>query len=321
MNRCKDKLEALAIKVMNQWPGSPPETPPVKVRVKEAWDDNLLHGETSLHYEGRAVDVATSDRDRSKLGTLARLAVEAGFDWVEYESHGHIHCSVQSDSSAAIKNGGCFNGESTVRLSDGKTRTMAEIQVGDHVMSMRSDGVIEYSEIIAFMDRDDNGYGLFYTLHTETGESITLTAKHLVYIVNQNMSLTIDRMDAVFAESVEEGQFLLIGERDSIRLSQVTAVTVETRRGIYAPLTKHGTIVVDDIVASCYAFIDNIVIAHAAFAPMRAYHDISQFLPSYTWSVDNNDTSVATPTGMHWYANVLYTVGRTLFSKDTLYVH
>jgi len=72
--------------------------PKLELRVTEAWDDRREHGPASVHYEGRAADITTSDQDPQKLGTLAVLAVRAGCDWVFYENAAHVHVSVKRES-------------------------------------------------------------------------------------------------------------------------------------------------------------------------------------------------------------------------------
>jgi hedgehog protein len=318
--RCRDKLNVLAISVMNQWPG-------VRLRVTEAWDEDGLHSADSLHYEGRAVDVTTSDRDRTKYGMLARLAVEAGFDWVYFESRGHIHCSVKSDSSIAIRNGGCFPASASVQLETGSIAKMADLAVGDRVLTVDAEtGEFRYDDVITFLHRDPTPMAPFVVIATDDGHRLTVTPDHLVYAGNRNMtsspSLSDDVMlfagdfrsdgvDLVYVTGSDSDDSSGQRHRRSVVVTTVTDVSISMKRGVYAPLTNAGNIVVDGVVASCYASFGSQSAAHASMAPLRLAAHARRLWSSWWFGRgwpsggDRRPETDVVGTGVHWFAESL----------------
>lgn len=347
--RCKEKLNTLAISVMNQWPG-------VRLRVTEGWDEENIHATDSLHYEGRAVDVTTSDRDRSKYGMLARLAVEAGFDWVYYESRSHIHCSVKSESSQAARSGGCFPGHSVVRTPDGPL-PLSELRVGDSVLARDSStGTLVFSEVLMFIDRDPEEKRQFLRVRTAGNRTLTLTPTHLVPVVQQRQrhrpaqdsNLVEDAVEGVqgeevvteFAERVRVGDRVLVpGATRHDRHGGATATAAEVaagdavldtvvdvqlvlESGVFAPLTRAGTVVVDDVVASCYAVVDSQRLAHWAFGPLRVWFNLKeavQRLGRMMLLSGKAGKAPPPPQGIHWYADALYSLARSTLPSGWLH--
>ncbi|KAL1132703.1 hypothetical protein AAG570_010655 [Ranatra chinensis] len=288
-----EKLNNLATSVMNQWPG-------VRVRVTEGWDEDNHHGIHSLHYEGRAVDITTSDKDRSKYGLLAGLAVEAGFDWVYYESRSHIHCSVKSDSPLT-RSGGCFTGNSTVLVEGGVRRRLSELQVGDRVLSLdKATGRMVYSEVILFLDRDESRWRQFLSVETSSGETVRVTPSHLV--LRKTLSGVLE---SVFAGKLAPGDVLMVGSGKNLIETSVERVSVVADQGVFAPLTQTGTIIVDGVLASCYAVVESQSLAHYAFAPVRIY--------------TNAKHSFHTQVGVHWYAKFLYDLSDYVLPSGMIY--
>ncbi|KYO19802.1 hypothetical protein Y1Q_0020706 [Alligator mississippiensis] len=285
---------------MNQWPG-------VKLRVTEGWDEDGHHSEESLHYEGRAVDITTSDRDRNKYGMLARLAVEAGFDWVYYESKAHIHCSVKSEHSAAAKTGGCFPAEALATLEDGARTPVRALRPGQRVLAMDTRGQATYSEVVAFLDKAAAAQPVFHVLETwDPPRRLALTPSHLLFVAD-NATVPASHFRATFASRVRLGQYVLVaGLGQGLQPARVETVSVRTDVGAYAPLTRHGTLVVDGIVASCFALVEEQALAQLAFWPLRLYHGLV-------------GASYGQPEGLHWYSGLLYHLGRLLLPPESFH--
>ncbi|KAF0308902.1 Sonic hedgehog protein A [Amphibalanus amphitrite] len=323
--RGKEKLNTLAISVMNQWPG-------VRLRVTEGWDESGLHAPNSLHYEGRAVDITTSDRDRSKYGMLARLAVEVGFDWVYFESRSHIHCSVKSESVTRGRHGGCFSADTEAVLADGRRRRFDQLRRGDVVLAVDESGALVESEVILWLDRDPAERRLFYRLSTAAGRRLTVTPGHLLYVLDAESAAagnhSAHSARITFVKHVIEGDYVLVaGAAGAVTAERVTAVDLVHESGVFAPLTRHGTLLANGVLASCYAMVDDQRTAHAAFLPVRwavnvrelTLHMLEHFGVRAAAAAAAARSAASEPTsGVHWYASFLYALSDYVLPRDMM---
>ena len=76
--------------------------------------------------------------------------------------------------------------------------------------------------------------------------------------------------------------------------------------GAYVPLTNTGNIVVDGVLASCYASFDH-DLAHIAIKPMQWYPGIIQ------WIFGSNNV-------IHEYVSIVKLVGRYFIPNNYLHV-
>ena len=195
---------------------------------------------------------------------------------------------------------------------------MSELRVGDRVLSVTPEGDYVFSPVILFLDRNPEEQRQFYTIHLDSGHSLTLTPEHLVHSATAD-SRSAEGFVPVFARSIQEGDLLLVHSSRAVLVPQrVVRVEVEINTGVYAPLTTAGNLVVDNVLASCYALVDSASLAHSVFAPVRWYESARQLLngliPSYYGSeekrLDKRSSleELSPQNGIHWYADILYSI-------------
>ena len=224
-----------------------------------------------------------------------------------------FHCIEASHPS---KSGGCFSANSTVMKSDGSRVKLSELKVGDSVLSVNSaSGELEFSPIILFLDRDPNEARQFFSVQTESGHSLTLTPTHLIYTSSE--ADNPETLKAVYAKDIREGDFVLVHDGlGRLKAVRVTDVEMRVHTGVFAPLTEAGNLVVDNVVASCYAVIDSQTLAHAAFAPVRWWSYVTGGSTASADSALSSTTSAnEIDSGIHWYARALYSLAEVALPR------
>lgn len=154
----------------------------------------------------------------------------------------------------------CFPGKAQVTLECGEKRTMAQLAVGDRVVT----GNGSVSDVILFTHSERDSMNRFVRLATECGRSLSVSGGHYLY-VNGGMLRA--------AESLSVRDRLEVA---GIGFSRIVAVERVYARGLYNPQTLSGSIVVDGFKASTYTTAVEPALAHCALlAPVRFVYSMS----------------------------------------------
>ncbi|CAG0903494.1 unnamed protein product [Darwinula stevensoni] len=128
-------------------------------------------------------------------------------------------------------------------------------------------GEDKYSRVVMFFDRRPKEIAEYFSFTTLTNHTIHISASHLIYTKEGSH----DPLATKYAWEVEEKEYLSVKEVDGNRRwkeSPVVLIGSHLQQGAYVPITEDGSIVVDGILASCYASFPH-RLSHLASIPAR----------------------------------------------------
>ena len=132
----------------------------------------------------------------------------------------------------------CFSGDASVFVKGAGCVKMRDLRLADLVL----DTGFKYSRVIGWLHRDDEIEAEFLLLKHQNGQ-LVVTGDHLLYCADRNEYLPANLVNGVQSIYLD----------GTMCRSRVLSRQSRIERGIYAPLTNTGTILVNGVHSSCYA--------------------------------------------------------------------
>ncbi|CAJ0570109.1 unnamed protein product, partial [Mesorhabditis spiculigera] len=160
----------------------------------------------------------------------------------------------------------CFAADSVVSTPEGLKR-MDELQVGDRVLVPTANGVPKYELVEMFYHRVPDRKTNFVLIETENGRKLAVTPLHLLPVGScDDMRQLMNNSDAIdqalrgsrFAYRAQVGDCVLAADDEGqVDVERIVKVGRRISTGIYSPITVEGSIIVDGVLASCFAQVES----------------------------------------------------------------
>ncbi|GMR31069.1 hypothetical protein PMAYCL1PPCAC_01264 [Pristionchus mayeri] len=210
----------------------------------------------------------------------------------------------------------CFSEDMAVEMLDGSTKRMDQLQKKDWVLAVNEEQ-LEYAPVEFWLHRVPDQEADFNEIETEDGRLIKLTDKHYIFKGDCSRlgagpvpihSLS-QAAQAVTADQVHAGDCLYTLDANRRDLSEARVVRTGriTQKGIYAPMTASGRIVVNGIHSSCHNIMQAHSMGHTVFGYVEAINRFYDLI----FGVDPNAV-VETPAGL----NTMLAVADLVIPKD-----
>ena len=215
--------------------------------------------------------------------------------------------------------GGCFPEDATVEVQGKGPTTMKALQVGDEILTSVGGN---YETIYGFAHQDRNAVITDYLdIYTSAQESkpapLKVTGEHLLAIPDGKF---------VAAKSLQVGDLLESGDATS---AVVTEIKSAAKKGLYAPLTQSGTLIVNGIKTSCYITVQDDAPEYYKFAggySLFSHQFLSHFSlgPIRTLCAGVSakfcgDDAIDQQNGYAWYVNIWFKM-TDFFDQQSFFV-
>jgi len=195
------------------------------------------------------------------------------------------------------KKKGCFHGADSVQTKEYGTISMSELSEkrDAHVLTRNDDGQLEYSPIRYWLHSQPATSMKFITMRTESGHKLSITSEHLIYETDCRGG----DGHAIYAKNVQIGRCLYVNDEGRLKETPVVEKGEVKMNGIYSPITTTGSIVVNDVLASCYNYYENESLQKFVYQYVIGFQDTLQdWLPTSIYQAafnSQNGAVVAVP--------------------------